>query len=407
MKAVFINHSDSLGGASTVTARLVDALRVHCDVDARMLVASASNPGPYVVQAASRLRAKVPFAAEHLRIFAGNGFSRDTLFKISLATDGLPLSRHPLVEEADVVVLNWVNQGMLSLNEIARIARRKPLVWTMHDMWNATGVCHHAGTCLRFTEGCGHCPLLHGRASATDLSAATFERKRRLYAEVPIHFVAVSRWLAERAAASPLMDGQKITVIPNTYSPTPPITATPAELGLPDTEAPLVTICAARLDDPVKGLPLAVEALNSVADLGVTAVLVGEIRHPQALANLRVPCVKTGVVADRNRLSAIFAHSAAVLSSSLYETFGATLLEAQAAGTTPVAFTHDGRADIITHGKNGYAAAQTTGAALGAALRQAITAPLAPETLRQAAERFSPAAVAGRYNELLAVFLQK
>ncbi len=103
------------------------------------------------------------FLAEHMRIFMRNGFDRSTLFKISTATDGLPLHRHPWVREADVVALNWVNQGMLSLKEIGRLARIRPVVWTMHDMWCATGVCHHAGTCDGYLDRCGHRPLIKGR----------------------------------------------------------------------------------------------------------------------------------------------------------------------------------------------------------------------------------------------------
>lgn len=399
MKAVFINHSDSLGGASTVTRRLAAALRDNCGIDASMLVTRALCPDAHVTVAAPRWRSRLPFLAEHLRIFAANGFNRRDLFKASIATDGLPLSRHRLVHEADVVVLNWVNQGMLSLREIERIAAVKPVVWTMHDEWNYTGLCHHACDCPGFRSGCGNCPLLHGRASASDLSAVTFRRKAQLYGAADIRFVAVSRWLAARAAESPLMQGRHIAVIPNTYEPVEAAPLDRAAHGLPGCRR-LVTVCAARLDDPVKGLSDAFAALNACADMGVHAVLVGEIRHPEILSQLQVPYTHIDHITDRSRLQAIFASSDALLSSSVRESFGATLLEAQAAGTTPVAYTHDGRADMITDGVTGYAAAAHTPGALAAALRRALVGPLDPAALRRAAERFSPAAVAAAYVRL-------
>ncbi len=405
MKALFINHSDSLGGASTVTLRLVQALR-ECGVDARMLVVGRTTRFPYVAQAAPWWRSRMPFLAEHLRIFVRNGFSRADLFKASIATDGLPLSRHPWVRGADVVVLNWVNQGMLSLREIGRIAASRPTVWTMHDMWNFTGLCHHAATCDRFTAGCGCCPLLHSAAGPNDLSAGTFVRKQELYSAVPIHFVAVSGWLARRAAGSPLLSGCPVSVIHNTFEPVGPISLSRSDLGLPDDGRPIITICAARLDDPVKGLPIAIDALNSLSTLSPVAVLVGEIRDPRAVASLAVPYVSLGPVADRARLQAIFSRSSVVMSSSLYESFGATLLEAQLAGTTPVAFTHDGRADIIDDTLTGYSATFTpsdrvaSSRSLAAALRRALEAPIDPGVLRTAAMRFSPTAVADRYRSL-------
>ncbi len=121
MKIVLVNHSDSRGGASVVSMRLVEALR-SAGHDARMLVVHNSTGSDFVATAAPHWRARLPFLAEHLRIFTANGMNRADLFKASTATDGLPLSRHPLVKQADVVMLGWINQGMLSLDEIRRIA---------------------------------------------------------------------------------------------------------------------------------------------------------------------------------------------------------------------------------------------------------------------------------------------
>ena len=397
MRVVFVNYSDSLGGAATVTRRLVEALRAS-GTDARMLVVKACRPEPWIIEAAPRWRSRIHFYKEHLRIFAGNGRSRDSLFKLSLASDGLPLSRHPEILAADAVVLGWVNQGMVTLEEIGRIAAMRPTVWTMHDMWPFTGICHHAGKCGAYTVGCWFRPLLHSAASDIDLSYRTFIRKEAL--PQSIHYVAVSRWLAKMAAESAVTRERPISVIPNATDPVkiPPLTR--AELGLP-ADGRLVTICAARLDDPVKGLPLAIAALNAQAP-GTVAVLVGAVRNPHALDDLRIPYVALGPVDDPARRQAIFAHSSAVLSSSHYETFGATLAEAQSAGTTPVGYVHDGRADIITDGVTGYAAV-TPGdpASLADALRRALEHPLPPEAMRAAAARFAPASVAAAYRRLL------
>ena len=47
------------------------------------------------------------------------------------------------------------NQGMLSLTDIRRIIQSgKPIVWTMHDMWPFTGICHYAGDCDKYATQC-------------------------------------------------------------------------------------------------------------------------------------------------------------------------------------------------------------------------------------------------------------
>lgn len=400
MKVTLINHSDSLGGASVVSFRLLEAL-CRAGVDARMLVGSKTSSSLRVAQAASKSRRMIPFLAEHASIFAGNGFSRSRLFKVSIANAGLPLWQHPWVEDADIVLLAWVNQGILSLDGVRRIAASKPVVWVMHDMWNLTGVCHHAGSCTRYLTHCASCPLLGFMAGPYDLSFRHFNAKERLYSSVPLTFVAVSSWLKERAESSALLASANIRLIHNPF-PIDTLSRVPefsrADLSLPSS-SPLIMLSAARLDDPVKDLPLAIESLNRLhaSRPDAVALLVGAVKDPQALTSLRMPYVATGPVFDPSRLQAITAHSSIVLSTSTFESFGATLLEAQAAGTVPVAFTHDGRADIITDDITGYSIPQRTPQSVADTLSRALLQPIPSETLLQAANRYSSDTIARQY----------
>lgn len=402
MKVCLINHSDSKGGASVVTMRLTEALRA-AGHDARLLVVDRTTDRPFVGAVGG---SRLPFYAEHLRIFAGNGFNREDLFKASIATDGHALSRHPWVREADAVILNWVNQGMVSLEEIRKIGRMgKRILWTMHDMWNATGICHHTGDCERFRNEppCGFCPLLHGRAGEGDLSRRTALRKMALYADVPITFVAVSRWLAERCRQSTVMAGQRIEVIPNAF-PAQEYALPPkysrADLGLPD--GPLIVMGAARLDDPVKGFELAVDALNRVGE-GATAVFFGNLRNPALLDGLKMPHLWLGPIADPERVRSLYHHADVVLSSSLFETLPGTLIEGLAAGAFPVSFDRGGQADIIDHLHTGYLAPVGDTAALAEGIRYALNHPADREALRASvADRFSAPTIAQAYLSLLA-----
>lgn len=414
MKVALLSTNDITGGAAMVTLRLTEALR-QAGVDATMVAANIAGDGKgaLVAPAGHRWRHKAAFAAERLEILAANGLSRKNLFKADTASFGIDLWRHPAVRQADVVALNWVNQGMLSLGGIGRIAREKPVVWTMHDMWPMTGICHHAATCNHYMRQCGRCPLLGWQKHAGDLSHRVWRRKERLYAGASIHFVAISRWLEEKARQSTLLRHADISLIPNAF----PIEPAPLqrntgrhELQLP--QGKIILMAAARLDDPVKGLPLAVDALNRLADMHpnrpVTAIFAGAMRDPNALSQLRLPHICLGPVHDQAQMAALYANADVVLSSSHYETLPTTLIEGQAAGAVPVAFDQGGQPDIITHGTTGFLAPYADTGALARHIAHALDCGITPQTLRQSvADKFSGSAVAAKYIALFHKLLDR
>ena len=155
LKLTFISRSDIRGGAAIVTYRLVEALRA-IGMDARMLVCDKLSKSDFVKVCAPLRKIEYCFLKERLNVYVHNEFNKASLFKIDPASDGLPLWQHPWVKDADAIFLGWVNQWMLSLKGIRRIAMMgKPVVWIMHDMWNMTGICHHAGGCTGYLKECG------------------------------------------------------------------------------------------------------------------------------------------------------------------------------------------------------------------------------------------------------------
>ena len=333
--------------------RLMTALRA-IGIDARMLVAEKLTDSPYVELAAPAWRLKATFLADRLRIAVANGFDRSTLFKLDAAVAGINIARHPLVEQADAVLLNWINQGLLSLDDIRRLgAAGKRVIWTMHDMWNLTGLCHHAGDCRRFESPgrCGDCPLLGKRGGHYDLSYTTHERKEHLYAGVPINFVAVSSWLADKAASSTLLARQRVSVIPNPFH-----LPAPEEIRREESPGKLRLIFgAARLDDDVKGFPIFIEAMRRLKrDYHALAertevTLYGGIRDASLIEAIPLPVTYTGILRDPAEIAALYCRNDVVVSTSLFETLPGTLVEGQAYGCLPVTFGRGGQRDIVEH----------------------------------------------------------
>ncbi len=267
----------------------------------------------------------------------------------------------------------------------------------MHDMWNLTSLCHHAGECRRYTdpEGCRRCPLLHAKASDRDLSTKVWRRKQELYGTAQIDFVAVSSWLKKRCNDSRLMDSQRVAVIPNAF---------PVEdfYSAPEEGKRIILMGAARLDDPVKGLPLAVEMLNKLRCDNAEAVFFGALRDPHALDNLRFPHRHIGMVSDPEELRGLYSRAHAVISTSLYETLPGTLIEGQASGAMPVSFDRGGQADIIRSHADGRLIPFGDTDAMAEALDEVLACNHDREALRAAvAARFSARAIARQYIDLI------
>ena len=416
MKVTLLNHSDTLGGASVVTFRLMQALRDE-GVDAQMLVLSKTSDSESVTQLCSRRRRNRAFLSERLNIFLRNGFSKANLFKVSTATHGVSLISHPLIAEADVIAINWINQGMLSLDELEALTQLgKPIIWTMHDMWCLTGVCHHALECDNYKAQCGKCQFISNGRRKNDLSHATWLRKNEIYKNSNIYFVPVSNWLAEKCRQSSLLADKQIEVIHNAF-PIDFYSTTPSSLvqgfGI-DYDKNLILMGAARLDDPIKGFEYAIEAINVFSKTNpdmakkCEVVFFGEIRDIQLLKRLRMPYLHLGRINDPKAIRQLYASAKVVISTSLYETLPGTLIEGQAAGCVPVSFGMGGQADIIDHKVTGYIAEYKSPKSIAEGIVWALeTAPDREMLHNSVREKFASKVIAQRYIELFKKLLSK
>lgn len=410
MKIVIVCKSHTQGGAAIVSYRLMKALR-RAGHDARMLVLTPSEQkDEYVGCYASPLRDKVNFLAERLQIFLHNGMSKARLFMVDTARWGADISSHPWVKDADVIDLNWINQGALSLSAISKLCSMgKQVVWTMHDMWNCTGICHHSYDCTRYMGECCNCPYLGFMAADSDLSTVTQRKKRELYATGGIRFVAVSNWLAERCRCSSLLGPYDVTVIPNAF-PIEKFSYLKADnkrLGIEGGKTVLI-MGAARLDDRVKGFDTLLRSLHHMSDAypqlaaKCHLLLYGDIRNRDLLNDIAISYTYMGVV-PAERVNKLFALSDVVLSTSHYETLPGTIIEGMASGCVAVAYDSGGQPDIIDHLETGYLAKVDSVTDFVKGIDWAVNkAAASRQTLHRSMEkRFSSEMVAERYIALL------
>ncbi len=364
MKVLLVNTSERIGGAAVAAHRLMESLRRN-GVEATMLVRDMQTENPCVASLPQTWRLKWNFLWERVVIWWANRLKRQHLFAVDIANAGTDITAMPEFQTADIIHLHWVNQGMLSLGGIRKIlASGKPVVWTMHDMWPLTGICHHARQCDKFRTECHHCPYLYHGGSRKDLSTQAFLRKKVVYDTAPIHFVTCSRWLEEQVGKSALRGQHAVTAIPNPidtelFRPQDKAAAR-QRLGLP-AEKKLILFASAKITDKRKGIDYMVEACRLLTEknpqLGATLGVVAVGGSANCLTELLpLPVYPLGYVAEESRLVDIYNAVDLFVTPSLEENLPNIIMESMACGTPCVGFRVGGIPEMIDHQQNGYVA---------------------------------------------------
>lgn len=412
MKVLLVNASDSKGGAAIVARRLLHALNAQDGVQAKMLVAEKSTDDADVIALPKHWWLKK--ALDRFVVWVANGFSKKGLWLTDGGFFGNDITKKKEFQEADVIHLHWVNQGFLGTKDIEKVLRSgKKIVWTMHDMWVSTAICHYAGECDKYkTTGCARCPQLLRPQSET-LSERTWQKKLSYYKDANLHLVPCSSWMGGHAKSSLLTKHLPVTVIPNVLeTPQPPkgepLIDSKEETGcsVANKNFPLggnegVTICfsAARIDTEIKGFDDFLAALHHLKHRkDVEIILVGGINDETLLQQIPLPYRYLGYQKD---MLSVYASVDCVVNCSRYETLPTTIVEAQAVGTTPVAYRQSGATDLITDGETGYFAEYRNAESLAAAIEKAIDHPIDPAKLKQhVMDSYSPDVIAKRHLEV-------
>lgn len=363
MKVVLINKSDSAGGASVAAYRLTAALH-NSNVNAKLLVSDGMPSvlvevvnNTYVSHQLANFR-----ALKERLYFLPYEKSAIERFSFSPAVSGMDLSKHPLIQEADIIHLHWINQGFLSLKGLQKlIALGKPIVWTLHNMWAFTGGCHYNGSCHEFLDSCGHCRFLKN-PHAKDVSAQFHKKKKRLYKNANIQWVTCSKWLKSLAMESSLIRNKPCYVIPNPidtdfYHPMDKGECR-EHLNLPK-DKKLLLFGAANINDPRKGIRYLAEALEilhenfPVLHDKLELVVFGK----STIGDILPFPFKTHFlkyVSDVKNLVKIYNACDAYVLPSLQDNLPNTVMESMACETPVIGFRIGGVPEMIEHEKSGY-----------------------------------------------------
>ena len=357
MKVLHINKTDAKGGAARAAYRLHKTL-IERGVDSQMLVLNKLGDDPTVIGARSKLG-------------RGWGEIRPTLDMLPLELyrqrDRVPYSPHwlpskidRLVESynPDLVNLHWIG-GYFPVETLAKFKR--PIVWTLHDMWAFTGGCHYTQECDRYLDACGRCPILQSDRDY-DLSRWLWQRKAKAWQGIDLNIVTPSNWMAKCAQASSLLKDFPVRAIANglNIDQYKPVDCQQARdwLGLPQDKQIVLFGALSATSDRRKGFHLLLPALQKLQHYypGPVELVVFGSSQPSTPPDFGFKAHYLGQLHDDISLALVYAAADVFVAASVQDNLPNTAVEALACGTPCAAFNIGGIPDIIDHQQNGYLA---------------------------------------------------
>lgn len=348
IKVVHLNASSG-GGAFTVAQRLSEALNKSGQVESKHLVFTG-KPGDYQLWANNWLRKKYAFGLHALEKLDFLRYEKDASvrFAFSHGKTGIDILGEPLVQQADIVHLHWINKGFISLKGLEKLlASDKKVVWTCHDMWPFTGGCYYSGTCINYLHGCGDCPMLKSGKS-NDLSATIFQRKTSIFSKnkQPV-FITPSDWLKQIGENSGTVTGKKIVTIPNALNTD---IFKPEGLNYRVNDGKRVILFAAvNIADKRKGFNEFREFCTGLMDRGFKdfkVVYIGENKG-QFEPQVGIEQSFTGYISDPEIMAAWYRSADLYVTTSNDDNLPTTIMESMACGTPVAAFAVGGIPEMV------------------------------------------------------------
>lgn len=362
MKILHLSTDDFSGGASRAAYRLHTALLQNgIDSTMRVLMHQTANDKVIAGRGLRSFFEKVKGRInKNIREFTERNWKTDNLIMHSFGLVSAGIVEEINHSDADVVNLHWI-VNLLSIEDIGKI--RKPIVWTLHDMWAFCGGEHVVTDDETSRFRVGYLPDNRPIGeSGPDLNRQAWESKKKLWANQQFNIVTPGHWMARCAKESVLFRNAPITVIPNPieidnlWRPIPKDFAR-RTLGLRQDKKYVLSGSAGGMPH-LKGEDLLKQAMAKVVQTDSETIELLIFGQYQPANNDGWPCKVhwLGHVRDDHVMTLIYSAADVMMVPSRQDNLPNTAVEAHACGVPVAAFNIGGLPDIVEHQKSGWLA---------------------------------------------------
>ena len=351
MKILHINYSDLRGGAAVAVNRLHNGflkkkinswLLVNEKISKDKKIIGLNNIYDFFLILIKKIFIKIfnkILKSNIGEFYSFNYFRSKTLARINNL-------------KPDIVHLHWINNEMISIDEIAQI--KQPFVWTIYDMWPFSGVEHYnRDSDFKKKKNFSLIKILNNY-----IIKKKFFSFRRVFV-----VIAISKWLTNKAKKSYLFKNKVIHQISlgldfNVWKPINKMKAR-RDLNFDSKKKYIIFSSTNGTSDARKGFDIFLKAINllKINKSLLHLIIIGKLDHRQDLLSNQIEYTKFKVFFNSHKkLIKLYSACDLLIAPSIQEAFGQVALEASSCNLPTVAFDKTGLADIISHKKNGYLA---------------------------------------------------
>lgn len=340
MNILFIGTTDILGGAAKVSWTLKEALEASGDTASMFVADKRSQDNRVKIIPRSRWR-------KYANLFLAN----DSVFK----TDWL--LEMPEYKQADIIHAHNLHGRFFNLNTLAKMAKEKPVVWTLHDEWAITPHCAYTLEGEEMRNGLFVCPSKNTQPRIIwDNTKKLAEDKLTVYKDARFNLVTPCHWLKNKVEKTALGQ-QSLTVIPNgidtnVFKPSDQKEARQL-LGLPLDKKIILFLAVAGSANTWKGWTYTKAVIDQYQNrTDILFLNVGNFIDVPKQGNIEY----RRHVADPAELALYYSATDALLFTSIAENFPLVILEAMSCGLPIVSFQVGGVGEALKHQEHGYLA---------------------------------------------------
>lgn len=348
MKVFTFSFNDTKGGAAISAYRLHTILK-NSGIDIKMFVARKFTNDESVIGPKNILNKLTQLAKQKIcQVFIYIFFNKEKIF---ISPSLFHSYWHKFINKSnvDIVHLHWINLEFFSIKDISKI--KKPIIWTLHDMWAFSGSQHLVYDNSYASEYKFN--IFSSRISKLDY----FVWKRKInYFKSNMVIVAPSNWLASSVKQSLIFKTNPVFVIPN------PIDIDSWHLldknverlkyGFASDERLILFSCSEPLNNFNKGFDLLLESLSLInSNYKFKLVVIGHTKPNREEYSNNI--IFLGKINSQLVLNSIYRSIDFTILPSRQENLSNVAIESMLNERPVIAYNCTGNPDIIVNNYNG------------------------------------------------------